>query len=361
MQRKIIKTCLIAALFLLIGNVWALRAEVVTPQNSKPATLPSTEVDAETMERIKFVESDIQQLETEINGTKGKNGTRGLNGELNDLEAERNNLVGEIGAQLKKLGFDKAWIEKNAAKLNDEYNSLSSKAAAQKTELGALSKETKRLTDETEKLNADIKELEAIRDSVVKVTISSKEQLFTKPFSELKSLNDDIKECEKYSDAKEIRNFLTRLYTLRKDKAVYDKGVKMLTSKFDSVKIRQAKLEIEQCKTRANEKQKAEFDKLLKDFDTFEEGVNAFYEFIMILNARRGQSSYFTTPDFEHFFNGMKERRPEWKDRYDRCIMTNSYLQKGFNKFVEQVRKSPQSHPEIEKEILSSATKNKQN
>ena len=408
MQHKTIKICLIAALFLLGGNAWATHTQDVPPQDEKTATQPSADETAEEVNNL--IEVAIQELEQTINGTKGKEGKEGLKEEYNKVKGIYDTEIRAIKEQLKKRGFTKEWIEKNAAKLNVVYTALEKTTTEQKKKIADLKNMADSLSKETKILEAEIKELKAIRDSVVVATINRHTPLLTKPLSELKDLDKTIDECKRYSDTVVMRNFIAKLDSLQVDKAIYDytplltkplseiknlgkdiaecnrfshekrmqdfiaklnvlqenkraydDGLKLLTVKFDSVKIKETKAQIELCKTRVAESQQAELDKLLKDFDTFEEGVNAFYEFIMILNTIRGQSRNFATPDFDHFLNSMKTRRPEWKDRYDRCIMTNSYLKKGFNKFVEQVRKSPQLHPEIEKEILSSATKNKQN
>ena len=333
-----------AALLLFSTNSYELNAENVRSQE------PQQKVEKPKEDANKILIDSLKKEIARVNGEIKK-----ANGELNAAKKSYDKSAKVVRESLVKRGLDISIADtldiKNLEKIND--NTVQ-RTKQQEIEIAELKIRREESIKATELLDAEIKELAVVRDSVVKATIAKYTPLFDKPFSQLEPVTTIIKECKPFDDDAQMCEFITKLNTLHKYQQVYNDGLKLLNSGYDSGKVQKSIGDFKETIALVSESQRGELQDILGKLEIYRDGVLTLIEFIEGLNKEKGD--YFRFEDFCRYKAKMmkenNERTNKWRERYDKYIVPIPYLKNSLNTFEQELQKAPLSRPIIELEIL---------
>lgn len=344
MQRTIIKIYLTVSFLFLSTNLYELSAE--TAHNQETQQKVEGTKDGANKVLIDSLKKAIERTNSEI---------KKANGDFNTAKKNYEKTDGIVRLNLINRGLDKAVADTiDIKKLETIDADNVQRTKQQEMEVAELKQKIEETTKATEALKAEIEELAVIRDSIVSVTIAKHESLLDKPFSQIEPLFAVIEECRQYNDDAQMRAFISKLDTLYTHQRVYNKGLSLLSTGYDSKKVQESIGEFHQTIALVKESQRDELQDILGKLELYREGVLIFIEFIEGLNKEK--LDYFRFEDFcrykEKMMKENSDRTNKWRERYERCIVPIPYLKKSFELFEQEIKKAPLSHPIIELEIL---------
>lgn len=281
--------------------------------------------------------------------------------ELKRLQEESSRLVSDF----KKKEQEVEDAESDLAKKLEKYKKLNldslgteiKEVKARLEELGNRSNEISVLTEEASKRIAELeqkkRELEQIRNNEVEARINKYSPMLDRPLSILideKTIETINEDCAKYSDSKEMSDFIERVamistyikkYIDAKRSLELEYDQKSLDEKIDSLVIIKEQLSTEQA---------AEIDELIGTLRNFTEGVKVLQDYFGKLNVERKDPN-ISSEDIPGVIENI-EKDETLKSRLKEFVYPIPYLNNALDEFKRAVLSNPKSHPAIERKIL---------
>lgn len=290
-----------------------------------------------------------------------------------ELVKRRQNLNDSIGAwrkELKKYENQRASIVKSNEKLETKVEQLELKAQKSgivelQRKRDALLAEIQREQEEKQLQDSCLKEvvgkledkerqmqnLANIKENVSNQIIAEYKGYLDKPFREmdLATLNQIKSKCQKYSSDTKVNAFLHKIDNAVKNKHLFDDIVKTVSSPYKKFDIDRALTVIPKF-SNTNSTQQNEIVELKKQLMVFLDGLATFKEFINNLNECRKDVNYsleyYKADNSRIFRNGLEQRIKE-------KLLVVPYLKIKYERFMQEFKRNPNKHSDIETEILN--------
>lgn len=276
-----------------------------------------------------------------------------------NMQTENDSLQSAIKDKNAHLALKKQKLSKSTKELeNSGVIGLRNKRDQLMSEVDSLNSDIDRLSHDLQMINEEIaslrtqrKELNSIKDEKSGQILDKYSSYLEQPLSviNISSLNEIIKECMGFTVDPKIKAFADRTEKRIGNKRIYDRAVKVVSSKFSRPDVQNSLKEISSI-VEINADQQAEVDLVTRQLELFEEGVSVFKEFIQRLNAKRERVSRYSSSDF---MDDLPYIMQNLQDRVEQSIMPVPYLKHEYTKYMDLIEKDPMQHPEIEQEILS--------
>lgn len=287
---------------------------------------------------LQSLEKQKKELSDTISKTKRNIDTK--NGELKKLESLHTfhlNSPQYKEYQAKKKQLSK--LEHEIESLTEEIDSLSNQVSLKKKEIG--------------RLKGSVSGLKTTKDDIIKQLSEEYKRLISQPFSKMKmdELDAFISRCNEYSSEAKVKTLISRVKQFRGYKQTYDEALQICNSKFDRAKITHVRSRLVAIKL-DNKLQQLEIDKVCDMLSRYEEGMQVFKEFVVQINNKREGVSVYSKDDLNDDLERILSKN-NLKERIESIIMSVPYLSKTYKEYIKALEANPQSHPEIEREVLS--------
>ena len=163
------------------------------------------------------------------------------------------------------------------------------------------------------------------------------------------SLRTIVEECKPYITDKNINNLVVKTETTINNKRAYDNAVNVVNTIFSRVKVFESQNHLANLQ-KCSPIQQKEISELRTILLTYEDGLNAFKEFINNLNETRKQYESYSL----QFFEADKEIifKNKLETRINNKLLKVPYLKSRYNDFIKEFKANPSGHYDVEKEIL---------
>lgn len=253
--------------------------------------------------------------------------------ELTDVITKRNNSeLPKLMLELERLEVSIKSIESDTVKLSNE--------------LLALEKELKHY-------NEDLTKLEDVKEKVVDRLLKENSSYLENSFIEMtiEGLQRIKEQCRKYATDKRVNALTARTDKVLKNKIIYDSTKQVIESPYDKVAISDALSDI-QITEGINDVQRKDLSNVRDALKMYEQGLNAFKEFISELNKKRAGLSSYTIRDYNDDLTVIMSRN-NLEDRIKKYVLIVPYLSNKYDEYLKIIKKNPMKHPNLEAEILN--------
>lgn len=295
-----------------------------------------------------------------------------LTEKLKMLKERKKNLIditGKDGEKLKKElakkkgdFLNKQQQLKNAIteRNNSDLSKLMSETERLKTSVKSIESDTIRLYDELLALETELKhgndnlsKLQNAKEKVVEELLKECSPYLEKSFSEMTQteLQRIKNECSQYSTEQKVNALIAKTDKVLKNKIIYDSAKQVTESQYDKVAISDALSDI-QIAEGINDVQRKDLLNVRDVLRLYEQGLNAFKEFITELNKKRSGLSNYTIRDYNDDLTVIMSRN-NLEDRIKKYVLTVPYLSNKYNEYTKIIKKNPMKHPNVEAEILN--------
>lgn len=282
-----------------------------------------------------------------------KDSIRIWNKELKRLEGLHASIVRSNEMLAERIAHAEAKGRKSdLSELLKKRERLLTDISADEKEKASLDFQLQEVVGELEARNHQREGLRRIKDDVSNQIIAESKDYLDRAFSDmdLAELRQIRSECLKYAADAKVNAFVVRTDNVIKNKELYDNIVNVLNTAYRKSAVDSALSSITRMRG-ANMLQEKEISGLKNQLALFPDGLAAFKEFITSLNGMRNGVNY----SMKYFQTDIKLIRSKNNlgNRIDSRLMRVPYLKKKFEEFMKAIKAAPNSHPNVETEILN--------
>lgn len=275
------------------------------------------------------------------------------NKELKKLEGLHVSLVKSNGKLDEKISQAKLKEQKSGyPELMKKREQLLKAIETEEKEKALLESQLQEIDSKLDNRNHQRENLGKIKDNVTNQIITENQGYLSRPFSEM-NLSEliSIKEkCQKYTTDVKVNAFVAKIDNVIKNKKLYDNMFLVVNSSYKKNDVDRALASTNQIKS-ANSLQMKEINDLKTQLSLFPDGLAAFKEFISKLNEMRNGVNY----SMEYYQTDSKQilSKNNLESRIETKLKKVPYLNKKFEEFMKAFQAAPNSHSNIEVEILN--------
>lgn len=335
-------------LLILLGLLTLSCAVKAQTPEEKNAAVPVVSADyTQQLEQATRKNNELEQKKKDKKREldEAKDRDRQLTKDQNDLKkvlVQVQKTVKDLNEKLAKTAYPS---------LVEKKDSLVSVIRTHQEELDQLREQQSQLDEQLEESNRRMAGLAKVKDEVSNHLISEYRPLIGLPFSKvtLDALKQIHEQCLPYTADQQVKAFVAQVDNTIGNRVVYDEIQTVLASPYQKSAVAEAMLKIDRLRN-LSDAQQQELLEVKRQLAVFEEGVKTFKEFIGNLNKCREGVQYsmrYFDDDKAVIFRGNLQQRMA------ASVMIVPYLKRKYEDFMNEFKKNPNKHSDIETEILN--------
>ena len=274
---------------------------------------------------------------------------RALQKEVKQLEEDLEDKQHDIDKLQQRIADRQAQMaESKLPALLRRKQELTESIAACREENERARQELASVDDALRQTTARKDELQAVKGEQAARVVEQYQPLLVMPFSKVTSaqLQQAHEACSKFADEPIVKSFLLKLDEMQKNKQTYDHAQQVLNKPFLRMDVQQAANQLQMLNLQ-NAAQQEECAKAIAQLGKFEDGLNAFKQFIKDMQTQGVGKAGYSKSDLT---DDLLMTTP--KLQVEERIKDVPYLQNKYNLLLKEWKARPDKHSAVESEIL---------